>query len=185
MTKQIFFIFAVFYALQAQASVRSMQEDTVQHTVHYEVRELLQPIQPVYLDGVVLPVFRTGNWFVSVAGGTTAFWGAPLGCEDLFGRLRPSYSLAVGKWFTPSVGARINYGGLQFKDAMLSSQNYHHIHMRICYGMSLVEDTPRRNRYVGDLRPLLVSDCCTMPPMGTIPLPSLTAYRDNTISPNV
>ena len=135
MTKQIFFIFAVFYALQAQASVRSMQEDTVQHTVHYEVRELLQPIQPVYLDGVVLPVFRTGNWFVSVAGGTTAFLGAPLGCEDLFGRLRPSYSLAVGKWFTPSVGARINYGGLQFKDAMLSSQNYHHIHADLLWNV--------------------------------------------------
>lgn len=135
MTKQIFFIFAVFCALQAQAGVRSMQEDTVQHTVHYEVRELLQPIQPVYLDGVVLPVSRTGNWFVSVAGGTTAFLGAPLGCEDLFGRLRPSYSLAVGKWFTPSVGARINYGGLQFKDAMLSSQNYHHIHADLLWNV--------------------------------------------------
>ena len=135
MTKQIFFIFAVFCALRAQASVQSMQEDTVQHTVHYEVRELLQPIQPVYLDGVVLPVSRTGNWFVGIVGGTTAFLGAPLGCEDLFGRLRPSYSLAVGKWFTPSVGARINYGGLQFKDAMLSSQNYHHIHADLLWNV--------------------------------------------------
>ncbi len=135
MTKQIFFIFAVFCTLQAQASVRPVQEDTVRHTVHYEVKELLQPMQPVYLDGVVLPMSRTGNWFVSIAGGATAFLGTPLGCEDLFGRLKPSYSLAIGKWFTPSVGARINYSGLQFKDAGLSTQDYHHIHADLLWNI--------------------------------------------------
>lgn len=135
MTKQIFFIFAVFCTLQAQASVRPVQEDTVRHTVHYEVKELLQPMQPVYLDGVVLPMSRTGNWFVSIAGGVTAFLGTPLGCEDLFGRLKPSYSLAIGKWFTPSVGARINYSGLQFKDAELSTQDYHHIHADLLWNI--------------------------------------------------
>ena len=128
MTKQIFFIFAVLCTLQAQASVQPVQKDTVRPIVHHEVGELLQPMQPVYLDGVVLPASRTGNWFVSIAGGTTAFLGTPLGCEDLFGRLKPSYSLAVGKWFTPSVGARINYSGLQFKDGLLSTQDYHYIH---------------------------------------------------------
>lgn len=133
--KQIIFIFTVFCALQAQASVQPVQEDTVRHITHYEVSELLHPIQPVYLDGVVLPMSRTGNWFVSIAGGTTAFLGTPLGCEDLFGRLQPSYSLAVGKWFTPSVGTRINYSGLRFKDAMLSSQDYHHIHADLLWNV--------------------------------------------------
>ena len=109
MTKQIFFILAVLCTLQAQASIQPVQVDTVQHTPYYNVSEELQPIQPVYLDGVVLPASLTGNWFVSIAGGTSAFLGTPLGCEDLFGRLKPSYSFAVGKWFTPSVGARINY----------------------------------------------------------------------------
>ena len=75
----------------------------------YDDTELLQPLQPSYLDGVVVPARGNGNWFVSIAGGTTAFLGTPLGCEDLFGRLKPSYSLAIGKWFTPWVGARINY----------------------------------------------------------------------------
>lgn len=133
--KQIIFIFTVFCALQAQASVQPVQEDTVRHITHYEVSELLHPIQPVYLDGVVLPMSRTGNWFVCIAGGTTAFLGTPLGCEDLFGRLQPSYSLAVGKWFTPSVGTRINYSGLRFKDAMLSSQDYHHIHADLLWNV--------------------------------------------------
>lgn len=97
--------------------------------------ELLQPMQPAYLDGVVLPMSRSGNWFVSIAGGATAFLGTPLGCEDLFGRLKPSYSLAVGKWFTPSVGARINYNGMQFKDARLSTQDYHYIHADLLWNV--------------------------------------------------
>lgn len=115
MTKQIIFIFALLCTLQAQASVQPVQKDTVRHTIHYEVAELLQPMQPVYLNGVLLPASRTGNWFVSISGGATVFLGTPLGCEDLFGRVKPSYSLAVGKWFTPLVGARVNYSGLQFK----------------------------------------------------------------------
>ena len=49
MTKQIFFILAVLCTLQAQASVRPIQVDTVQHTPYYDVSEKLQPIQPVYL----------------------------------------------------------------------------------------------------------------------------------------
>lgn len=135
MTKQIIFIFTVFCSLQARANVQPIQGDTVRYTSLYADTELLRPMQPVYLDGVVLPMSRSGNWFVSIAGGTTAFLGSPLGCEDLFGRLKPSYSLAVGKWFTPSVGARINYSGLQFKDARLSTQDYHHIHADLLWNV--------------------------------------------------
>lgn len=135
MTKQIIFIIAVLCSLQAQAYVQPLQEDTVRYTSLYADTELLQPMQPVYLDGVVLLMSRSGNWFVSIAGGATAFLGTPLGCEDLFGRLKPSYSLAVGKWFTPSVGARINYSGLQFKDARLSTQDYHYIHADLLWNV--------------------------------------------------
>lgn len=135
MTKQIIFIFAVLCSLQAMADVRTTQEDTVRYTSSYDVTELLQPMQPAYLDGVVLPMSRSGNWFVSIAGGATAFLGTPLGCEDLFGRLKPSYSLAVGKWFTPSVGARINYNGMQFKDARLSTKDYHYIHADLLWNI--------------------------------------------------
>ena len=65
MTKQIIFIFALLCTLQAQASVQPVQKDTVRHTIHYEVAELLQPMQPIYLNGVLLPASRTGNWFVA------------------------------------------------------------------------------------------------------------------------
>lgn len=135
MTKQIIFIFAVLCSLQARANVQPSEGDTVRYASFYDVTELLQPMQAAYLDGVVLPMSRSGNWFVSIAGGATAFLGTPLGCEDLFGRLKPSYSLAVGKWFTPSVGARVNYSGLQFKDAGLSTQDYHHIHADLLWNV--------------------------------------------------
>ena len=128
MTKNIIFIIAALCSLQARADVQPTERDTVHRTYRYDDTELLQPLQPLYLDGVVVPARGNGNWFVSIAGGATAFLGTPLGCEDLFGRLKPSYSLALGKWFTPWVGARINYNGLQFKDGTLAVQEYHYLH---------------------------------------------------------
>ena len=50
-------------------------------------------------------------------------------------RLKPSYSLAIGKWFTPWVGARINYSGLQFKDGTLAVQEYHHLHADLLWNV--------------------------------------------------
>ena len=135
MTKNIIFIVAAFCTLQARADVQPTEKDTVRCTFRYDDTELLQPLQPSYLDGVVVPARGNGNWFVSIAGGTTAFLGTPLGCEDLFGRLKPSYSLALGKWFTPWVGARINYSGLQFKDGMLAVQEYHHLHADLLWNV--------------------------------------------------
>ena len=135
MTKHFIFIFTLLCSLQLHAGVQPIQKDTVQYAVRYESMELLQPLRPAYLDGVVLPMSRSGNWFVSIAGGAPAFLGTPLGCEDIFGRLKPSYSFAFGKWFTPSVGARINYSGLQFKDGALSTQKYHHIHADLLWNV--------------------------------------------------
>lgn len=135
MTKNIIFIFAAFCTLQARADVQPTEKDTVRCTFRYDDTELLQSLQPSYLDGVVVPARGNGNWFVSITGGTTAFLGTPLGCEDLFGRLKPLYSLALGKWFTPWVGARINYSGLQFKDGMLAVQEYHHLHADLLWNV--------------------------------------------------
>lgn len=135
MTKNIIFIFAVLCSLQVRANVQPSERDTVRNFSVYNVGEQLRSMQPLYLDGVIVPASRSGNWFVSIAGGTTAFLGTSLGCEDLFGRLKPSYSLAVGKWFMPWVGARINYQGLQFKDGTLSTQEYHYVHADLLWNV--------------------------------------------------
>ena len=103
MTKNIIFIIAALCSLQARADVQPTERDTVHRTYRYDDTELLQPLQPLYLDGVVVPARGNGNWFVSIAGGATAFLGTPLGCEDLFGRLKPSYSVVRGWYFDRAV----------------------------------------------------------------------------------
>lgn len=179
MTKHFIFIFTLLCSLQLHAGVQPIQKDTVQYAVRYESMELLQPLRPAYLDGVVLPMSRSGNWFVSIAGGATAFLGTPLGCEDIFGRLKPSYSFAFGKWFTPSVGARINYSGLQFKDGALSTQKYHHIHADLLWNV-LGRRYARQEQVRWGLRLLLVPACCIMLPTDIIRLLYLMVCRGNT-----
>ena len=57
------------------------------------------------------------------------------GCDDLFGRIKPAYSFAVGKWFTPAVGGRINYNGMAFTDGLLSDQKYHYVHADLMWNI--------------------------------------------------
>ncbi|WP_295935471.1 OmpA family protein [uncultured Alistipes sp.] len=55
------------------------------------------------------------NMFVGIAGGVNIYFGE----HDSYGkfgkRLAPALDIHVGKWFTPSVGARVGYSGLQAK----------------------------------------------------------------------
>lgn len=70
----------------------------------------------------------TSNWFVNTAIGASAFLGNPLGCEDLFGRIRPVYHLSFGKWFSPTTGGRIAFQGFDLKNHLIERQNYYHLH---------------------------------------------------------
>jgi len=135
MIKNSVLFFMTFCSLQVHATTKYIGSDTVHCTSHCNEIVFYQTLQPAYLEEVVVPTRGSGNWFVSITGGATAFLGTPLGCEDLFGRLKPSYSLALGKWFTPSVGARVNYSGLRFKDAGLSTHDYHHIHADLLWNV--------------------------------------------------
>lgn len=90
---------------------------------------------PSYLDGVLVASPWTANWFVGVSGGASAFLGNPLGCEDLFGRLQPSWAVNVGKWFTPHIGSRIGWQGGKFKDGALDTRNFHHYHADLLWSL--------------------------------------------------
>lgn len=61
MTKNIIFIFAAFCTLQARADVQPTEKDTVRCMFRYDDTELLQPLQPSYLDGVVVPARETAT----------------------------------------------------------------------------------------------------------------------------
>lgn len=55
------------------------------------------------------------NWFIGVAGGINLYHGE-IDNKAAFGdRLAPALDISLGKWFTPSVGARLQYSGLQAK----------------------------------------------------------------------
>lgn len=55
------------------------------------------------------------NIFVGVAGGINLYFGEH-DSQGKFGkRLAPALDIHVGKWFTPSIGARVGYTGLQAK----------------------------------------------------------------------
>lgn len=80
-----------------------------------------------YTSGAIIPSWKD-NWFVSVSGGASSFIGSPLGCDDLFGRIKPAVQFSVGKWHTPSVGNRLVFQGFEWKSGALSNQKYRHYH---------------------------------------------------------
>lgn len=97
--------------------------------------DLLQSLESVYLDNVVEVSPWHGNWFVNVSGGVSAFVGSPLGCGDIFDRTKPALSVSVGKWFTPAIGVRAAFQGLQFKDALFESRIFQHLHADLMWNV--------------------------------------------------
>jgi hypothetical protein len=89
---------------------------------------MLQPLVPTFLAGVTRTSPWSGHWFVTAGAGVNVFAGSPLGCGDLFDRMEPAAGFSVGKWFTPSIGGRIAFGGFRLKDGRLSSTDYQGVH---------------------------------------------------------
>lgn len=95
----------------------------------------MQPMKPAYLENAVEVSPWRGNWFVNVSGGVSAFVGSPLGCGDIFDRTKPALSVSVGKWFTPAIGVRVAFNGFLFKDALLESRNFQHLHADLMWNV--------------------------------------------------
>ncbi len=129
-TKSIM-LFAAAIALHLQyahAGVQPTTEDTVRIGDVYYADAMFHPLEPTCESGVLTASPWNGNWFVNVSGGASAFLGTPLGCDDLFGRMKPTVNISLGKWFTPSVGGRLNYQGWQFEDCQKTVNDYQYLH---------------------------------------------------------
>jgi outer membrane protein OmpA-like peptidoglycan-associated protein len=50
------------------------------------------------------------NWFISVGGGINSFWNEGLNFDNM--KIAPSIDANFGKWFTPAVGMRVGYQGI-------------------------------------------------------------------------
>ena len=75
------------------------------------------------------------NWFVGAQAGASIYAGKPLGCADAFDRLSPNIHLYAGKWFTPAIGARVNYQGFEIKDCALNDMAMHSVHADLMYNV--------------------------------------------------
>lgn len=53
------------------------------------------------------------NWFLGIGGGVNQYLGEHDRQMDFFHRLSPAAEIYAGKWFTPVVGFRVGYRGLQ------------------------------------------------------------------------
>lgn len=60
------------------------------------------------------------NWFISGGIGAQMYFGDNDGEASLGKRIAPAVDIAVGKWFTPGIGLRVVYNGLQAKGASLT-----------------------------------------------------------------
>lgn len=135
MRKLIFTLLAASLSVGVQAFNHTMKMDTITIVRTMRHNDALRPITPSYLKGALVSSPWTDNWFVQLSGGATAFIGKPLGCNDLFGRIKPAIGVAVGKWFTPSVGGRLDYGGMQFKDCNAFVQDYQYLRADFLYNV--------------------------------------------------
>ena len=124
MKKILFLSCALVLSVAAHAAVPDGRQDSIVSVQTYDASDLIKPLKPTYLRGAVISSPWSHGWFMQVAGGGTAFLGSPLGCNDIFGRTKPTFYVSIGKWFTPSIGGRIRYGGMTFKDSQNANQDY-------------------------------------------------------------
>lgn len=75
-----------------------------------EVLEVVEVRQDKY--AVVTNPFWD-NWFISLGGGATVLFGDYDAAGSFGKRISPTLNVAVGKWFTPGLGGRLQYSGLQ------------------------------------------------------------------------
>jgi outer membrane protein OmpA-like peptidoglycan-associated protein len=62
------------------------------------------------------------NWFIGVGGGINSFWNEGMTVDNM--RIAPSIDANFGKWFTPSVGMRAGYQGINFQIKPENVQKY-------------------------------------------------------------
>lgn len=55
------------------------------------------------------------NWFFSVGGGAQVLLGDESNLGSFGKRIAPALNVSIGKWFTPGLGLRLQYSGLQAK----------------------------------------------------------------------
>lgn len=137
MIKRLLLISTVCFSFTAQAvNLDREMVDTISISETTKSEQWLHRLEPTYLRNVTLASGFRDNWFVTIGGGVSAFAGSPLGCEDLFGRIKPALNVQIGKWFTPAIGARVSFQGFDFKNSELQSAGYKLAHADLMFDVA-------------------------------------------------
>ena len=92
-------------ALAGVTAVASAQQVTVTQTEVIEVQDRYQVLTNPFWS----------NWFFSVGGGAQVLYGNGDNAGKFKDRISPVLNVAIGKWFTPGLGLRLQYSGLEAK----------------------------------------------------------------------
>lgn len=126
--KKILFSMLMILAALPDADAHAVSHaETKLKEIEAGQKEISLRKKPAYLSGAIIPSWKD-NWFVSVSAGASSFIGSPLGCDDLFGRVKPALQISLGKWHTPSVGNRLVFQGFEWKSGALTDHQYRHYH---------------------------------------------------------
>src|SRR5574344_1167979 len=137
MTGKILFLSALcLSAMTVKATDVNTTSDSIVKQVSVTSEYYLQTLKPTYLTNVSEAANWGKNWFIEVKGGASAFLGSPIGCGDVFARVKPALQVELGKWFTPAIGGRIGFQGLSFKNAEFKSMKYQFIHADFMYNLT-------------------------------------------------
>ena len=128
MKKILFLMMLSLSVTGMKAKEAKIASDSLYKEVPVGDAKLSMPLEPTYLKNVTEVSSWGSNWFIEAKGGASAFMGSPIGCGDLFDRTMPVLQVGLGKWFTPSIGGRVEFQGLQFKNANLQKMGYQFIH---------------------------------------------------------
>lgn len=134
-----YFILSVLMSLGLNMDASVSQNNNIGNIDNNEnIQELVesQSLQPTYLTNITEGSNFGSNWFLELKGGMSAFLGSPIGCGDMFDRMKPAVQVGLGKWFTPAIGGRIGFQGLQFKNAKLVTMNYQYYHADFMYNLT-------------------------------------------------
>ncbi len=127
----------VLFMMATSLLVGTANAQTTAEEQEYVFQEQeLQPLKPTYLDNVFAANVWDNNWFLSVKGGMSAFTGKPVGHGDFFDRKKPLLNISAGKWFTPFIGGRLAYQGLQLIDSDIESRSYQNVHADFLYNIA-------------------------------------------------
>ena len=74
------------------------------------------------------------NWFIGVGGGINAIWNEGMDAENM--KIAPSIDANFGKWFTPTVGLRAGYQGINMQVEGLDKLGYMYFHGDFLWNIS-------------------------------------------------